>query len=211
MPSARGRRRSEMTDFNTWPSWIGSAFWWCGGKDRDVRLMVSVASRVWRVERPGGRSRPPGARSRSSRSRASRDQDDVGILAQGPSAGRGGRRGCRRRFALVDERLLVAMEELDGSSIVMMCSVAGGVDVVRSSPPGSSTCPSRSSPDAEDEPRPLSLIFSITVGSIARDALDAPPECTEDQAHPRRAAGRRCSGSGRCPGTGRRLSEPNSS
>ena len=31
----------------------------CGGKRSIRRFMVSVASRVWSVERPGGRSRPP--------------------------------------------------------------------------------------------------------------------------------------------------------
>jgi hypothetical protein len=49
-PSARGTRRMDMTAFRTPESCSRICFCWWGGKTEMMRLMVSVASSVWRVE-----------------------------------------------------------------------------------------------------------------------------------------------------------------
>ena len=40
-----------MTAFRTAPSWRRICFCWCGGKTAMMRLIVSVASRVCRVDK----------------------------------------------------------------------------------------------------------------------------------------------------------------
>ncbi len=49
-PSARGTRRMEMIALSTCASCRRICFCWWGGKTEMMRLMVSVASRVCRVE-----------------------------------------------------------------------------------------------------------------------------------------------------------------
>src|SRR5207245_1113964 len=50
LPSARTTRRCETTPWMTAESWARIWSSWCGGKIEMMRLMVSVAFRVWRVE-----------------------------------------------------------------------------------------------------------------------------------------------------------------
>jgi hypothetical protein len=78
-----------------------------------MRLIVSAASMVCRVERPGGRSRRRSGRFRSSRVAHLADQDDVGVLAQGAFQGDRKALGVEADLALVDDALLVAVQVFD--------------------------------------------------------------------------------------------------
>ena len=103
-----------MTALMTAPSWSRICFCWCGGKTAMMRLIVSVASSVCSVER----TRWPV--SAADERRLDRlvvahfaDEDDVGVLPQ--RAAQGDREALRVDvdLALVDDRLLVAVQELD--------------------------------------------------------------------------------------------------
>ena len=50
-PSERGTKRWLMTAFSTADICSRTCFWWCGGKTEMMRLIVSVASKVWSVEK----------------------------------------------------------------------------------------------------------------------------------------------------------------
>ena len=79
-----------------------------------MRLMVSVASRVCRVENtrwPVSAASSAGLDGLEVAHLA--DQDDVGVLAQRAAQRLRERPRVDRHLALVDDRLLVAVQELD--------------------------------------------------------------------------------------------------
>ena len=114
LPSAVGTRRWETTPLSV-PASIARACWcWCGGKKSMMRLIVSGASTVWSVEStrwPVSAARQRGLDRLLVAHLA--DQDHVGVLAQHAAQRALERARCPADLALVDDRALVAVQELD--------------------------------------------------------------------------------------------------
>src|SRR5687768_8518080 len=117
-----GIRRWETIDFSTLASWTRICFYWCGGKTAMMRLMVSVASRVWSVEK----TRWPVSAASSAVSMVSKSRISPTRMTSG---------SCRRalRSACVNElvstpisRWLMIDRFLDGHDV----RGAGGIDVI---------------------------------------------------------------------------------
>ena len=86
----------------------------CGGKKSMMRLIVSVASTVWTVEKHEVAGLGGGQRGVDRLLVAHlADQDHVRVLAQDAAQRALERRGVLADLALVDERALVAVQELD--------------------------------------------------------------------------------------------------
>ena len=120
-----------MTAFSTAPSWRRICFCWCGRKNRDdavdrLRRVQGVQRREHEVAGLGG------GEGRLDRLVVAHltDQDDVGVLAQGAAQGQGESLRVDVDLALVDDRLLVAVEKLDRVLDRHHVLVAGRVDVV---------------------------------------------------------------------------------
>ena len=112
-------------------SWSRTWRWWCGAKTEMMRLMLSGASRVWRVLR----TRWPGLggqQGRLDRVQVAHlaDQDDVGVLAQAAAQAAGEAGDVHPDLALADRALLVLVEVLDGVLDGDDVLAAEGVDVV---------------------------------------------------------------------------------
>jgi len=115
MPSARGTRRREITDFST-----------CEELDADLLLMVRREDGDDAVDRLRGIQRVQGGEHEMARLGGQQggldclvvahlaDQNHVRILAQCGAQGAGEGVGIDVDLALVDDRLLVAVQELDG-------------------------------------------------------------------------------------------------
>ena len=113
-PFARGMRRCETTALRMLASCRRTCRCWCGGKTATIRLIVSGASSVWSVEN----TRWPVSAASSAVSMVSRSRISPTRMTSGSW-----RRALRSAiandpvsvsdFALVDDRLVVAMEVLD--------------------------------------------------------------------------------------------------
>ncbi len=114
LPSMRGIRRCETTAFSTLASCSRTCFCWCGGNTAMMRLIVSVASSVCRVEKHevAGLGREQAGLDGLEVAHLA-DEDDVGILPQRAAQRLGEGARVDRHLALVDDRLLVAVQELD--------------------------------------------------------------------------------------------------
>ena len=93
-----------------------------GGKRSRTRLIVSIASIVWRVEIEGGRSRPPGCRQRRRGVPDLADEDRVGVLTDRVPERGLVRVGVDADLPLLHDRELVVVDDLDRSSTVTMCA-----------------------------------------------------------------------------------------
>ena len=99
LPSALGSRRWAMAAFSTAASWMRICFCWCGGKTEMMRLIVSVASIVCRVEQHqmsglGGVERGLDGFHVAHFAH----EDDVRILTHCAAQVRSQTIACRRRF-----------------------------------------------------------------------------------------------------------------
>ena len=130
-PSARGIRRMEMTAFSTPDELEADLLLLVRREDRDdaVDGLRGVQGVQGREHQVAGLGRGDGGLDRLVVAHLA-DQDDVGVLAQGAAQGGGEAAGVDLDLALVDDRLLVAVEELDrvldGDDVL----AALGVDVV---------------------------------------------------------------------------------
>src|SRR5215831_1191712 len=117
LPSARTTRRCDTTPWTTAESWARIWSSWWGGKIEMMRLIVSVAFRVCRVE----------SHFHGLRVAHFTHEDDVGILAEGGAQGLSEARGVLADLALADHALLVLVDELhgvfDGHDVVVAAAV----------------------------------------------------------------------------------------
>ena len=149
-----------------------------------MRLTVSVASRVCRVEKtrwPGLGGEQRGLDRLVVAHLA--DQDDVGVLAEGGAQGAGEGVGVDVDLALVDDRLLVAVEELDRVLDRDHVLGAGRVDVVDHRRQAGRLARAGGA-GAEDQAAPLLAdpLEHRRQHQLA-DALDARRDDAEHQAH----------------------------
>ena len=131
LPSAVGISRWQMMPFSDPARLTRTWVCWCGGKKSTIRLMVSVALMVWRVEKhqvPGlGCGQRGGNRLRVPHLA---DQDDVGILPEDHSHGRRERVGVEADLPLIDGGQVVCVQVLDRILDRHDVARTGVVDVV---------------------------------------------------------------------------------
>ena len=152
-----------------------------------IRLIVSVASRVWSVEStrwPVSAARERGPHRLLVAHLA--DQDHVGVLAQDAAHRLGEALGVRADLALVDDRVLVAVQVLDrvldrddvprpGCELMWSIIAASVVDLPEPVVPVSRMIPRGSSASRRTTSgRPSSSIVRTSKG-IARQTIEIEP------------------------------------
>src|SRR3954453_12911759 len=146
-PVRSGTRRWAIAPFRVAASMTRAWCWRWGGKKSTMRLIVSVASRVWTGESTRGPVSPAGGGVDGGEDEVAglgrregsangllvahlADQDHVGVLAQDAAHRPGEAFGVRADFALVDDRAFVFVQVLDrvleGDDVIG----PGAVDVV---------------------------------------------------------------------------------